>query len=112
LTGRSCSSTRPASARPPTRLKDQVPEDVKRERIHYLIDVQNAISRKKNEAWVGRTVEVLVEGTSHKDSTKLSGRSRQNKLVVFEGPQDLIGKTVNVRITEAQTWSLTGTLAQ
>jgi len=102
----------PRIGTPATRLKDQVPEDVKRERIHYLIDVQNAISRKKNEAWVGRTVGVLVEGTSHKDSTKLSGRSRQNKLVVFEGPQDLIGKTVNVRITEAQTWSLTGTLAQ
>ena len=101
----------PRIGTPATRLKEQVPEEVKRERIYHLIEVQNAISRKKNEAWVGRTVEVLVEGTSHKDSSKLSGRSRQNKLVVFDGPTELIGKTVDVRVTEAQTWSLAGVLA-
>lgn len=101
----------PRIGTPATRLKEQVPEDVKRERIYHLIEVQNAISRKKNEAWVGRTVEVLVEGTSHKDPSKLSGRSRQNKLVVFDGPAELIGQTVDVRLTEAQTWSLSGVLA-
>ena len=88
-----------------------MPEDVKRERIYHLIEVQNRISREKNEEWVGRTARVLVEGISHKDGSKLSGRSRQNKLIVFEGPQELIGKTVDVRLTEAQTWSLTGELA-
>jgi len=100
----------PRYGTPATRLKDQVPEEVKRERIHYLIDVQNEISRKKNEAWVGRVAEVLVEGVSQKDAAQLSGRTRQNKLVIFDGSPDLIGKTVNVRITEAQTWSLTGQL--
>lgn len=98
----------PRYGTPATRLKDQVPEEVKRERIHYLIDVQNEICRKKNEAWVGRTVEVLVEGTSQKDEGLLSGRTRQNKLVVFAGSPDLIGKSVPVHITEAQTWSLSG----
>ena len=101
----------PRIGTPATRLKDQVPEDVKRERIYHLIEVQNRISRKKNEEWVGRTARVLVEGISHKDASKLSGRSRQNKLIVFDGPQDLIGKTVDVPLTEAQTWSLTGELA-
>lgn len=100
----------PRIGTPATRLKEQVPEDVKRDRIYHLIEVQNRISRKKNEEWVGRTVEVLVEGVSHKDPSKLSGRSRQNKLVVFAGGQELIGKTVDVRVVEAQTWSLSGEL--
>jgi len=101
----------PRIGTPATRLRDQVPEEVKRERIHYLIAVQNEVSRKKNEAWVGRTVEVLVEGTSQKDERLLSGRTRQNKLVVFDGPPELIGQTVPVHITQAQTWSLSGRLA-
>jgi len=100
----------PRYGTPATRLKDQVPEHVKRERIHHLIDVQNQISRKKNEAWVGRTVEVLVEGVSQKDASQLSGRTRQNKLVIFDGSPDLIGRTVRVKVNEAQTWSLTGEL--
>ncbi len=100
----------PRIGTPATRLKEQVPEDVKRDRIYHLIEVQNRISRKKNEEWVGRTVEVLVEGVSHKDPSKLSGRSRQNKLVVFAGGQEFIGKTVDVRVVEAQTWSLSGEL--
>lgn len=100
----------PRIGTPATRLTDQVPEDVKRDRIHHLIEVQNRISRQKNEEWVGRTVEVLVEGTSQKDPGQLSGRTRQNKLVVFDGDESLIGSLVNVRITEAQTWSLSGTL--
>lgn len=101
----------PRIGTPATRLKEQVPEEVKRERIHRLIETQNAISRKKNEAWVGRTVEVLVEGRSHKDERQLSGRTRQNKLVVFDGDPTLIGKLVDVRVTDAQTWSLSGELA-
>ncbi len=102
----------PRIGTPATRLKDQVPEDVKKERIHQLIAVQNEISRKKNEAWVGRTARVLVEGTSQKDPGQLSGRTRQNKLVIFDGPTDLIGKSVDVRLTQAQTWSLSGQLAK
>ncbi len=101
----------PRIGTPATRLKEQVPEEVKRERIHRLIETQNAISRKKNEAWVGRTVEVLVEGTSHKNPRQLSGRTRQNKLVVFDGDPGLIGRLVDVRVTAAQTWSLEGELA-
>src|SRR5690606_10835056 len=82
----------PRIGTPATRLKGQIPEEVKRERIHRLLQVQNEISRRKNEAWVGRTAEVLVEGVSHKDERRLSGRTRQNKLVVFDGPRELIGR--------------------
>ena len=63
----------PRIGTPATRLKEQVPEDVKRDRIYHLIEVQNRISRKKNEEWVGRTVEVLVEGASHKDPSNSRG---------------------------------------
>lgn len=101
----------PRIGTPATRLKDQVPEEVKRDRIHRLIAVQSEMSLKKNQQWIGRTVDVLVEGESHKDPERLSGRAPSNKLVVFKGDRGLIGQTVQVRVTEAQTWSLTGELA-
>lgn len=100
----------PRVGTPATRLKEQVPEEIKSERIHRLLEVQNEISLEINETWVGRTADVLVEGVSHKQTDLLSGRTRQNKLVVFEGSEDLIGKTVTVEITSAQTWSLSGRL--
>lgn len=101
----------PRIGTPATRLKDQVPEEVQRDRIHRLIAVQSEVSLKKNQEWVGRTVDVLVEGKSHKDPDRLSGRAPSNKLVVFQGDPSLIGQTVRVRVTEAQTWSLTGEIA-
>lgn len=101
----------PRIGTPATRLKDQIPEEVQRDRIHRLIAVQSEVSLKKNLEWVGRTVEVLVEGQSQKDPERLSGRAPSNKLVVFKGDPSLIGRTVPVRVTEAQTWSLTGEAA-
>ena len=101
----------PRIGTPATRLKDQVPEEVQRDRIYRLIEVQSEVSLKKNVEWVGRTVDVLVEGRSQKDPDRLSGRAPNNKLVVFQGHPSLIGHTVPVRVTEAQTWSLTGEVA-
>lgn len=101
----------PRIGTPATRLKDQVPEEVKKDRIYRLIALQTEISLKKNKEWVGRTVDVLVEGESQKDPSRLSGRAPNNKLVVFNGDRSLIGQTVPVRITEAQSWNLFGELA-
>lgn len=101
----------PRHGTPATRLRGQLPEEVKRERIHRLIETQNRISLEKNREWVGRTVEVLVEGVSEKEPGSVSGRARNNKLVVFPGGPELVGKTVPVRIEKAHTWSLSGALA-
>lgn len=89
-------------------LPGQVPVEIKKERLRRLMELQYRISREKNEALVGQEVEVLVEGPSENDATKLCGRTRTNKLVIFSGPESIIGKFVSVKITVAQTWLLKG----
>ncbi|TCS93801.1 tRNA (N6-isopentenyl adenosine(37)-C2)-methylthiotransferase MiaB [Hazenella coriacea] len=98
----------PREGTPAAKMKDDVPMEVKKERLQRLNDLQNEISRKKNEELRGKIVEVLVEGESKKNSEVLSGRTRTNKLVNFMGPKHLIGKFVYVRIDEPQTWTLKG----
>ncbi|ADL07948.1 tRNA (N6-isopentenyl adenosine(37)-C2)-methylthiotransferase MiaB [Thermosediminibacter oceani] len=93
---------------PAAEMENQVDEDVKKERLDRLMRLQDSISAKKNKALKGQVVEVLVEGPSRNNPEKLTGRTRTNKVVNFEGPADLIGKLVEVRITEPHTWSLIG----
>ncbi|PTX58680.1 tRNA-2-methylthio-N6-dimethylallyladenosine synthase [Melghirimyces profundicolus] len=98
----------PREGTPAARMKDDVPHEVKKERLHRLNRLQDEISRKKNEALRGQVVEVLVEGESKKDPDILSGRTRTNKVVNFRGPKHLIGEFAHVRITEPRTWTLNG----
>lgn len=100
----------PRPGTPAARSTEQVPEEEKRDRILRLIALQNEISRRKMEARVGRTEEVLVEGPSEKDPERLAGRSRGNHWVIFDGPRELRGEIVPVRITAAQTFNLFGEL--
>lgn len=93
---------------PAAKLKDQVPDEVKHDRFNRLIDLLNSICAKKNKALEGKVFDVLVEGESKNDSSKLMGRTRTNKLVNFSGPRDSIGKIVPVKIVEGRTFSLTG----
>ncbi|MFU0823851.1 tRNA (N6-isopentenyl adenosine(37)-C2)-methylthiotransferase MiaB [Clostridium sp.] len=88
--------------------EEQIPEDVKHERFNRLVKVVNDILAKKNKEYEGKIVEVLVEGPSKNDETKLMGRTRTNKLVNFEGNDDIIGTLVKVKITKAQSFSLIG----
>ena len=62
----------------------------------------------KNKAQLDEIVEVLVEGFSKKDKTRLMGRTRQNKLVNFIGDESMIGSLVNVKVTETKSFSLNG----
>jgi tRNA-2-methylthio-N6-dimethylallyladenosine synthase len=87
---------------------DQIPEPVKKRRLQELIALQNEIQQRKNEREVGQVVEVLVEGPSEKNPKKLSGRTRTNKTVVFEGNPDWRGKFVLVRTTKAYLWGFEG----
>ena len=73
-----------------------------------LLETQNEISKKINENYVGKTVEVLVEGVSKNNPNALQGRTPENKIVNFSGDVGLVGKIIKLKITEAKTWSLNG----
>lgn len=83
-------------------------EEVKHERFNRLVETLNEISAETNKLYEGKTVEVLVEGTSKNNEDTLMGRTRTGKLVNFDGNADSIGKLVNVKITKAQSFSLYG----
>ncbi|MFE4569348.1 tRNA (N6-isopentenyl adenosine(37)-C2)-methylthiotransferase MiaB [Paenibacillus chitinolyticus] len=100
----------PREGTPAAAMEDNVPEDVKKERLYRLNEVLGAFSKESNEKLRGEVVEVLVEGESRKNSEVLSGRTRTNKLVLFRGSKDLIGSFAHVRVTEPQTWLVKGEL--
>jgi tRNA-2-methylthio-N6-dimethylallyladenosine synthase len=89
-------------------LIDDVPEDVKKERLNRMIHLQNKISLKKNKADVGKTFEVLVEGFSKRSDEMLFGRTEQNKVVVFPTSNIKQGDTVMVTIKDASSATLKG----
>ncbi len=89
-------------------MRDQVPEDVKRERIERLIDVVQRIAHERNQERVGRIEQVLVEGRSRTDSALLRGRTRRNTTVNFSGT-GTFGELVDVRIEGATSTTLRGT---
>ncbi len=93
---------------PADKMEDQIDDAVKHERFNRLIEVINEASAKKNKEYEGKVVEVLVEGESKNDSTRLMGRTRTGKLVNFAGDKESIGSLVNVKITKAQSFSLNG----
>ncbi|MBQ4467018.1 MAG: tRNA (N6-isopentenyl adenosine(37)-C2)-methylthiotransferase MiaB [Firmicutes bacterium] len=90
--------------------EDQIPDEIKHERFNRLCDSINSVSQAKNAAYVGRTVTVLCDGPSRRNSHKLSGRTDTFKLVNFTGDPELQGKLVKVRITSSNTFSLEGEL--
>src|SRR5712692_1689852 len=94
---------------PAAEMTDQIDEGIKAQRNHDLLDVVNESARRSNERLVGRTFEVLSEGPSKTNSSRLMGRTRANKIVLFEGADDLVGTLVVVRIERATGFSLYGT---
>jgi tRNA-2-methylthio-N6-dimethylallyladenosine synthase len=99
----------PRSGTEAASLPDQVPEDVKRDRIERLVDVVQRLAAERNEARIGLLEEVLVEGPSRTDGTLLRGRTRRNTTVNFAGVAEP-GELVAVRITGASSTTLRGTL--
>ena len=89
-------------------LPDDVPEEVKSARLAEIIALQNELSRASNLRDVGREFEVLVEGTSKRDENQLSGRTSQNKVVVFDRGRHDVGDYVRVRITGCTPATLFG----
>ena len=92
------------------RFEDQVEPEIKRERLSILQKLQQEITLEKNEALKGSSEEVLVEGPSKQNRREMTGRTRSNKTVNFEGGSDQVGKRVLVEITKAYAHSLRGRL--
>ncbi|SFE37632.1 tRNA (N6-isopentenyl adenosine(37)-C2)-methylthiotransferase MiaB [Alteribacillus iranensis] len=102
----------PREGTPAARMEDNVPMEVKKDRLARLNELVNEISARRNKELEGQTVEVLVEGESKKDPDVLSGRTRTNKLVNFRGPKSCIGEIVYTKIIEAKTWTLDGEMVE
>ena len=101
------------SPRPGTRaarLRDDVAWEEKKRRNLALLDIQEGISRQEHERFIGKEVEVLVEGTSKRDPTRLTGRTRTNHIVVFQATPSLAGTLALVKITSATPLTLAGDL--
>jgi tRNA-2-methylthio-N6-dimethylallyladenosine synthase len=101
-------STRPGT--PAGDRTDQVPEKLKKQRLARLIELQNRITCEINDAYLGRTLEVLVEGASSKNPEMLQGYSREFKMVHFPGSSNRTGRLAQVRVTGSRLWGLTGEL--
>jgi tRNA-2-methylthio-N6-dimethylallyladenosine synthase len=98
----------PRPGTPAASFADHVCEEIKADRLERLIEVQNRSTDSRNRQLVGEIVEVLVEGRDQRDPGKLSGRTRANKLVSFEGDMGLVGTRVMVRIESAGRWTVFG----
>jgi tRNA-2-methylthio-N6-dimethylallyladenosine synthase len=97
---------------PAANWEQQVPEPEKYERLRFLNQVVADVSHRRNKRYLGRMVEVLVEGKSERSDNRLAGRTRTNKIVNFEGDQSLVGKLVDVSITKANPWELRGDMSE
>lgn len=98
----------PREGTPAAKMIDNTSMDVKEKRLYKLNELVNKYSKKNNEKLLNTLVEVLVLGVSEKDNTKVYGYTDTMKLVNITGEKDLIGKIVNVKITEAKSFSLDG----
>ena len=89
-------------------LGDDIPEDVKTRRLTEIIDLQNKLSEESNKRDIGKEFEILVECTSKRSDAQLSGRTSQNKMVVFDRHNFKVGDYVRVRITGCSSATLFG----
>jgi tRNA-2-methylthio-N6-dimethylallyladenosine synthase len=89
-------------------MEDQLDLDVKKNRLVRLNKVQYGIAAELNKSLEGSIQNVLVEGLSKTNEEKLTARTRNNRIVIFSGSKDLIGKIINVRITKGKTFSVFG----
>lgn len=98
----------PRKGTPAVNIEDKIRIEEKKERLAKLIEIQSKISRMKNDAYIGKVKEVLVEGRSKTNDKVLTGRTRENKIVNFIADEKVIGQLIRVKITKARSWSLEG----
>ena len=93
---------------PADKMENQVPEEIKHERFNRLKELVESQIELNNKKFVGTKQKVLVEGKSKTNENMLTGRTDTNKVVNFEGPDELIGKMVDLKIASEHMWYLKG----
>ena len=90
------------------KMENQIPEEIKHKRFDRLKQVFEERVEENNKKYVGTTQKILVEGYSKNNQDMLTGRTDTNKVVIFEGPEKLIGKIINIKIVSEHKWYLKG----
>jgi len=93
---------------PATELPNQLPRELKEERNARLLALVNEIAAENYRSYLGRTVQILVESPSKRNPARMMGRTRTNKIVVFDGSERHRGELMNVKITHAGSFTLYG----
>jgi len=93
---------------PAAEMPDQVPQKIREERNQRLLKTVNEIGARKYEKFIGRQAQILVEGPSKKNAARMSGRTRCNKLVLFDGTERHRGQIMDLKITRAGSFTLYG----
>jgi len=93
---------------PAAEMPGQVPLKIREERNQRLLETVNEIGKRKYDAFVGRQTQILVEGPSRKNPARMTGRTRCNKIVVFEGSDRHRGQLLDVKITRSGSFTLYG----
>lgn len=93
---------------PAAEMPDPVPQEIREERNHRLLDLVNEIAARKYDAFIGRQVEILVEGPSKKNPARYTGRTRCNRIVLFDGSPRHQGQLMDVKITRTGSFTLYG----
>ena len=93
---------------PADRMTNQVPEEIKHQRFDKLKNLFEEQVELNNKKYIGTVQKILVEGISKNEEKMLTGRTNSNKVVIFEGDKELIGKIINIEIISEHKWFLKG----
>ncbi|HEY1717103.1 MAG TPA: tRNA (N6-isopentenyl adenosine(37)-C2)-methylthiotransferase MiaB [Verrucomicrobiae bacterium] len=93
---------------PAAEMPDQVPQEIREERNHRLLETVNEIGARKYENFIGRQTQILVEGPSKKNVARMAGRTRCNKIVLFDGAERHRGQIMDLKITRVGSFTLYG----
>ena len=91
-------------------MPDSTSDEVKSRRMRELLEVQREVSSEHYKRFIGRTMRVLVDDTAKKRDGWLTGKSSEFIIVEFEGDESLIGRFVNIKVTDAMNWAVVGEL--
>ncbi len=93
---------------PAAAMENQVPQEIREERNHRLLELVNEIAARKYDAFIGRQVQILVEGPSKKNAARYTGRTRCNRIVLFDGSPRHHGQIMDLKIQRTGSFTLYG----